>query len=99
MPISSELVIDLLRLAGEKGLLTAEDIEVVNMQSDSRPDCLHGILSDLTVKLILRIRALAGDKPPPDGPPILVGELWRWYVENGGIMSLGDLENPEGFVE
>ena len=98
MPISRELLFDLLQLLNKKGVLKTEDIEVFKMQVDLKPENLHDFGSDLKAKLVLRIRALAGEKPPPDGPPMLEGELWRWYVENGGTMPLDDLEKPEGFV-
>jgi hypothetical protein len=99
MPISTELLADLFRLLNEKGVLKTEDIEVFGMQVDSRPENSHGFALDLQVKIVLRIRTLAGDKLPPDGPPLKTGELWRWYVENGGTMPLDDLENSEGFVK
>ncbi len=99
MPISRELLADLFRLLNEKGVLKTEDIEVFGMQVELRPENSHGFAIDLQAKLVLRIRALAGEKSPPDGPPMKTGELWRWYVENGGTMPLDDLEDPEGFVE
>lgn len=99
MNIKPELLLDLLRLASERGIMLEEDLEVVRLSIASKKRTAIEIANDFAAKLTIRIRKSRNESMPPGGPPLRYGELWRWYVDNGGTEPLDGLQDYDRFIE